>query len=208
MKRKVMKWVMLSTFVLMAGMCFFACRNAEKSTGAAEGDSIRLEDEVDDCLHAKYIYDEEELSLNQSIDAVKKELEDRGFVLGEKDPSHKKMIFYDQFNALWVYYDSETNKVWMIIEMDLHYEDMDLGEFGEKRLYDIIIPEYEEKYKTKCKGFCEGVDCIEIPGGCIVFAYDDELGALIMTIDEKSSNNFENLYDTTYGVTPYGIEDR
>ncbi|MBR0047130.1 MAG: hypothetical protein IJP75_09695 [Bacteroidaceae bacterium] len=166
-------------------------------------DSLATPVEQDGGNHAEY----EGISLDMSIDEFRKALEDEGYALGEKDPAHKMIKMYNQFEALWVYYDSETNKVWNVVNIDLHYEDMELGNEGDRRVYEILIPEYEQKYNTQHTGFCEGVDCIDIPGGCIIFAYDEILGGMIMTVDEANSNNYDNLADTTYGISPYGLED-
>lgn len=159
--------------------------------------------QVESAGHAQY----DGLSLNMSIDAFKKALEERGYALGEKDPAHKMIKMFNQMEALWVYYDSKTEKVWMVVNIDLHYEDMELGRDGERRIYEILIPEYEKKYNSKRSGFCEGVDCVDIPGGTIIFAYDKDCGALVMTVDKVNSNNYDNLMDTTYGISPYGLED-
>lgn len=153
--------------------------------------------------HAEY----DGLSLNMSIEDFRKALDERGYALGEKDPAHRVYKMFNQFEALWIYYDSETKKVWMVVKIDLHYEDMELGNEGDRRVYEILIPEYERKYNTQHTGFCEGVDCIDIPGGCIIFAYDELIGGMIMTVDEANSNNYDNLSDTTYGISPYGLED-
>ena len=167
-------------------------------------DTLATEESVQaDAGHAQY----DCLSLDMSIDDFRKALEEKGYALGEKDPAHKMIKMYNQMEALWVYYDSKTNKVWMVVNIDLHYEDMELGRDGERRIYEILIPEYEKKFNSKRAGFCEGVDCIDIPGGTIIFAYDKECGALIMTVDEVNSNNYDNLNDNTYGISPYGLED-
>ncbi|MBR4783258.1 MAG: hypothetical protein IK023_05150 [Bacteroidaceae bacterium] len=195
--RKKLTQAMVFAFVMIA---FSACKSNNAQQAAEQtGDNDTV---VATATHAEY----DGISLDMPIESFIKTLEDRGYALGEKDPTHRMYKYYDQFEALWVYYDSQTNKVWMVINLDLHYEDMELGDQGEKRLWEIIVPEYEEKYNTKIKGFCEGVDCIDIPGGCIIFGYDELLGAMIMTVDEQNSNNYENLYDTTYGISPYGIE--
>ena len=199
--------LLLLTTIIIAAL--FIGRNTGNNTANSNigNDSIvinKQNESIDDSqiVHAQY----NGISLNMPVESFRNKLEANGYVFGEKDPAHKLMKFYNQFEELWVYYDSQTNKVWMVINIDLHYEYKELGNEGIARLMDIIIPEYEKEYKTNTKAFCDGADCIEIPGGCILFAYDKDMGALIMTIDEVNSNNYDNLFDTTYGVSPYGIE--
>ena len=170
-----------------------------------QSDSIAVEDYndldsvVDSVTHAKF----SDISFNLSIENFRAALEDKGYVLGGKYPKVKMMSFYNVFEALWVYYDALTNKVWLVINIDLHF---DLEEDGFDKFWNEIVPELTKEYKAELHGFCDGVDCIDIPGGVIIPTYDEERGPLIMTIDERNSNNYDNLLDATYGVSPYGIE--
>lgn len=204
--RNVKPLAALLVIALVAMFSLESCGDKKPPTDSTSDmttDSLAVAGEQAGGNHAEY----EGISLDMSIDEFRKALENEGYALGEKDPAHKMIKMYNQFEALWVYYDSETNKVWNVVNIDLHYEDMELGNEGDRRVYEILIPEYEQKYNTQHTGFCEGVDCIDIPGGCIIFAYDEILGGMIMTVDEANSNNYDNLMDTTYGISPYGLED-
>ncbi len=174
--------------------------NSKSETAVAEGnetESNGAESTDATGTHIKY----GGLSLNMTIDMFRKKLEAQGYSLGEKNLARKLYKYYNQFNALWVYYDKRTNKVWNVMELDLHYD----TSRGESYMYNTIVPELEKKYHSKVSGFCEGVDCINVSGGCIVFAYDKKMGPLVMYVDEINSRNYDNFDDATYKVSPYGL---
>lgn len=142
------------------------------------------------------------ISFDMDIAAFRAQLEKKGYALGEVNQAHHMVKYYNQFEAVWVYYDASTKKVWLTLMLDLHYENQELGNEGWKRMDQIVIPMYAAKY-GKREPFNSNIDCIEIPGGMYLFGYNQELGGVVMSVDKVNSNNLDNLYDPAYGLDDY-----